>query len=176
MQETLTYVSSNQIILEVACGGGAGSLTPLVTTLEEGAVLFDDLLDVGANATEVLNCEEINQLWVDIVHDGLCYHAPLALSWMFSSMLAIYIGGMLIFIFRGALLPTELVPSGEYSKGLDNINPKAQAGDVVELNDPESTKLVPGDAMSEGIGAINPEITPQAQQEAKDLKPGEKVE
>ena len=95
--------------LETVCGGGPGSFDSLESALVQSATTFDEVITIGSDAIDLLSCENINPIWVDIMHDAVCTDAPSALGWMFSSMLVIYIGGMLIFIFRGALLPTKLL-------------------------------------------------------------------
>jgi hypothetical protein len=98
----------NKEQLEAQCGGD-NSLEVLELTLAETVIAFDEVKVIGNDAIDLLTCEDINQIWIDIMHDAVCTSAPIALTWMFASMVAIYTAGMMIFVFRGALLPTKVV-------------------------------------------------------------------
>ncbi len=105
--EFQTLIELNQGEFENQCGGQAGSLDPLVETLSLAVDHFDDLLEIGDRTTDLLSCEGINSIWVDIVHDAVCTSAPCAFMWMFTSTMIVYVSGILIYFLRGALLPSE---------------------------------------------------------------------
>lgn len=94
--------------LNLVCEEGIGPINALEGALDNTVDVFRQLLNVGTNATNLLNCEDINQIWVDVGHNALCTSTPTALSWMFSTMTALYIFGIFTFLFRGALLPVEV--------------------------------------------------------------------
>lgn len=105
-------VRENQADFESYCGGGTGSLDPLLTTLGLALVAFDDMIVIGDQATDILTCEDINSIWVDIVHDAICTSAPSAFTWMFASITAVYASGIFIYLMRGALLPAADLNDG----------------------------------------------------------------
>jgi hypothetical protein len=100
-----TLLGENSEVFEVVCND-ASAVDSLSSTLGQAVVAFDQVAAFGKNATNLLNCERINELWVDFMHDGVCTSLPTAFSYMFSTMTAIYAAGILIFMFRGALLPS----------------------------------------------------------------------
>ena len=100
-------LAQNKADFEVYCGGGAGSLDTLELVLDDAVIAFDNLNEIGKNTTDLLACEGINGIWVDIMHDAVCSSSPTSLAWMFASMAAIYSVGIFIFLFRGALQPTQ---------------------------------------------------------------------
>ena len=97
---------ANKENFALLCGGETDSLDNLESILGETILAFDEIIVIGNNATDLLSCQDINQIWIDVAHDAVCTSAPTALAWMFSTMSAIFIGGMIIFLLRGALLPT----------------------------------------------------------------------
>lgn len=100
-------ITINKNDFEQYCGGAAGSLDPLQETLGLAIDAFDDVMAIGNSTTDLLSCQDINSIWVDIVHDAACTSAPSAFTWMFSSIMAVYFSGIVIYLLRGALLPDE---------------------------------------------------------------------
>lgn len=103
-EELQTIFLSNKLDYELLCGE---PLNRLEVSLELAIDAFHELLEIGQDTVSLLICEDINQIYVDVMHDAMCTSAPTVLGWIFSSMISIYAGGMLIIILRGALLPTE---------------------------------------------------------------------
>lgn len=99
-------ISEQQLQLEIACGGQPGSLDPLQNTITLTLEAFEDVMAIGDSTTDLLSCQDINSIWIDIVHDAVCTSAPSAFTWMFASITAVYASGILIFLFRGVLLPS----------------------------------------------------------------------
>lgn len=108
LKDVLDGIDDN--ILSV-CEQGVGPVNELKSLLISTIDIFSSLVDVGVDATNLLSCEDIHKVWVDVVHDGLCTSTPIALSWNFSTMTALYIFGIFTFLFRGALLPAEIEES-----------------------------------------------------------------
>mmetsp|Transcript_30085 Transcript_30085/g.34977 ORF Transcript_30085/g.34977 Transcript_30085/m.34977 type:complete len:503 (+) Transcript_30085:54-1562(+) len=100
-------LSTQKEFYEQYCGGGPGSLDEFVATLTLAVTSIDDVKDVAESATDLLTCKDINDIWIYIAHDAICTSAPLAFAWMFSSMVGIYIAGMIVFMLRGAMIPSE---------------------------------------------------------------------
>ncbi len=104
-KELQQLVSEKQQQFELACGGQPGSLDNLKSTIDLALVSFEDVIDIGDSTTDLLTCQDINSIWIDIVHDAVCTSAPSAFTWMFSSITAVYVSGIFIYLLRGALLP-----------------------------------------------------------------------
>lgn len=110
---------------------------------------FQEMSEIGLNTVGLLDCEDINQIYVDVMHDAVCTSAPLVLGWLFSSMIAIYIGGILIICLRGAFLPTEsndeILPILVQDKRLiahgDDRTPELVKMDCVDLSEEVPDKV-----------------------------------
>ncbi len=98
-------IDQRQNQFEMACGGQPGSLNPLLNTLGLTIEAFDEVLEIGNSTTDLLSCEDINSIWIDIVHEAVCTSAPSAFTWMFSSITGVYAAGIFVYMLRGALLP-----------------------------------------------------------------------
>lgn len=105
VDDLIDILKDKQGDFEVFCGGQPGDLNDFATTLNSTAVVFEEVENVGQNAIDLLNCEDINRIWIDLMHDAVCTSSPYALAYMFGTMTAIYVVGMFIFLLRGALLP-----------------------------------------------------------------------
>jgi len=105
--ELQILIKVNQERFENECGGQSGSLDPLLPLLTMVIDAFKDLDEVGESATDLLNCESINSIWVDLAHEAVCTSLPGAFAWMFSSITGVYVAGMLTYLLRGALLPSK---------------------------------------------------------------------
>jgi hypothetical protein len=88
------------------CGGEEDSLDPLKNIIAAALEKFDDVAEIGESTTDLLSCEDINSIWIDIVHDAMCTSAPSAFTWMFSAITSVYGAGTMIYLLRGALLPS----------------------------------------------------------------------
>ncbi len=104
--ELKTLVAQNQQQFENMCSGQPGSLDPLLEMLSLALDAFDDVTEIGFSTSDLLTCEGINTIWVNIAHDAMCTSAPDAFAWMFSSIMLVYVSGMFIYLLRGALLPS----------------------------------------------------------------------
>ncbi len=130
-----TLLKENKEDFENVCGGEEGSLDTLEKTFDDSLKALSEIQEIGTNATNLLSCEPINKIWVDLMHNAVCTSSPYALSYMFGTMTAIYIVGMVIFLCRGALLPevVELeIQEDEVAlfadqEGEDNFEPQSQA-------------------------------------------------
>ena len=122
-------LNGNKIVYEQICGGGAGSLDNLTSTLKSTSQVFEDVEEIGQNTTNLLKCEDINRIWVDLSHDAFCTSSPYALGYMFGTMTAIYIVGMLIFLMRGAMLPETVALDWKVEKNDDMGDERRQFAD-----------------------------------------------
>ncbi len=109
-----TILQNDQATIEGICGGAPGSLDGVKGTLIVSAQKFSEFVTISENAVDILQCERLNDIFVDLFHDLLCTSTPLSLTWMFSTMMSVFILGMFMILFRGALLPSEGSDDDEY--------------------------------------------------------------
>lgn len=109
-------IESDSNTIQVICGVTAQRLSDLSGVITESVNAFDNFVGITERAVDILQCERINNIFVDFYHNALCTNIPYSLMWIFSTMMAVYILGMLIILFRGALLPT--VTTFEATKGM----------------------------------------------------------
>lgn len=102
-----TILQNDQATIEGICGGAPGSLDGVKGTLIVSAQKFSEFVSISENAVDILQCERLNDIFVDLFHDLLCTSTPYSLTWMFSTMMSVFILGMFMILFRGALLPSE---------------------------------------------------------------------
>jgi len=91
-------------------------LTELSVVMEDSFGAFTQFVNITNKAADVLECSRINSIFVDFYHDALCTSGPYSVMWMFATMMAVFGLGMIIVLFRGALLPTEHIYVGEASE------------------------------------------------------------
>jgi hypothetical protein len=88
------------------CQGTIEDLDPLIIALNDAFTVFSPMKTSANEAVGLLECEPINNIYVDSYRDGVCEDLPSTISWMFATMACIVFFGMGIFFLRGALLPS----------------------------------------------------------------------
>lgn len=101
-------IASDQPAFETACGGTAGSLDPVMLSLEAMKLASNGFLVIGADAQSLLSCKELNGIYLGLSHGAVCKYMPETLAWMFVTMSIILIAGMTLVTFRAALRPDVL--------------------------------------------------------------------
>jgi len=92
---------------EQACGGGPGDLDPVDTALAGMELSASSFLRIGYETQEVLSCENLNSIYIELAHGSMCTYLPQTLAWMFTTMSIILGSGMMLFTLRAALLPDK---------------------------------------------------------------------
>lgn len=88
------------------CQGTVEDLDPLIKSLNDVITVFSSVETSTNEAVGLLECEPINNIYVDAYRDRVCNDLPSTISWMFATMTCIVFFGMGIFFLRGALLPS----------------------------------------------------------------------
>lgn len=119
LNEGIDGIASLKIMLESdpdtirdVCAMTEARFNELAGLINESLDAFTEFGGITNEAAGVLECSRINGIFVDFYHDALCTNAPYALMWVFATMMAVYVLGMTIILFRGALLPTEKIYDG----------------------------------------------------------------
>ncbi len=165
-----TIFTQNKPDFEDFCGGGEGSLDNLEVTLLATVEAVNELEAIATNTTELLLCEDINQIWIDLMHDAVCTSSPKALAYMFGTMVAIYVVGMFIFLFRGALVPEVMIDDGDYS----DYSSRGYSSKGYSQNETTTSVQQPQDdgTQTYNLGKTHDESKIEsARDEEKDLKP-----
>ena len=107
IRELQALIEADSSTIQVVCGVTAQRLAELNSVMNDATNAFTEFVGITEKAVDILECERINNIFVDFYHEALCTNIPYSLMWIFSTMMAVYILGMLIVVFRGAMLPTE---------------------------------------------------------------------
>lgn len=109
-------IENDSSSIKTICGVTDQRLSELNGVMTDSVNAFTDFVGITERAVDILQCDRINDIFVDFYHNALCTNIPYSLMWIFSTMMAVYILGMLIVVFRGALLPT--VKTFDDTKGM----------------------------------------------------------
>lgn len=89
------------------CPGAAGSLDSFASELDS-LIDLTDQIDVTADAAlDLTNCQRVNSIYVDLVHDGICQDTMNANIWAFSTFVATSFCGLFLMTFRAGVYPVE---------------------------------------------------------------------
>jgi len=90
-----------------ACPGAAGSLDSFGRELDL-LIALSDQIDVTADAAlDLTNCQRVNSIYIDMVHEGICQDTMSASTWAFSTFVAASFCGLFIMTFRAGAYPVE---------------------------------------------------------------------
>jgi hypothetical protein len=123
-------LDQNQAQWEQICGGAEGSLDGLKSNLGAVNLSFSSFIDVTDKCRDLIECSNINDIYTNLFHQGVCTELPNTQFWMLTTMILVLVFGMLLFTFRSALTPTLEDDEPEdyyYSK---NTELKTQGQDV----------------------------------------------
>ena len=107
-----TMLDTDPETIRNVCDMTEARFNELTGLINESLDAFTEFGGITNEAAGVLECSRINGIFVDFYHDALCTNAPYSLMWVFATMMSVYILGMTIILFRGALLPTEKMYDG----------------------------------------------------------------
>ncbi len=115
------------------CGVSAERLAELDGLMDRSQTAFSDFVTLAQENVELLDCEPINDVFVDFYHDALCTSGPYALMWIFATMMSVYGLGMAMILFRGALFPSVVMYEEDYEEG-DGLKPAVADAPVYDLS------------------------------------------
>ncbi len=102
-----SYIELEKENLPQICENGGESLDMIQTT---SGVVSDALSRfelIAKDVRGILECQRINDIYIGLHHNLLCENLPNSLSWIFTTMLLAFVLGLVSFLMRGALLPSE---------------------------------------------------------------------
>eukprot|EP00804_Cyclotella_cryptica_P015932 CCRYP_019191-RD/>CCRYP_019191-RD protein AED:0.06 eAED:0.06 QI:216/1/1/1/1/1/5/27/582 len=98
-------LSDNLGVIQNQCGTNDGELfLSLAQSMKSNLNLLKGTV---FDALELVNCKDINDLYVNAMHRATCTHAPATLGWMYGTLLGISVSGMCMITLRAAYLPTD---------------------------------------------------------------------
>ena len=109
-------VSSNKDEYERLCYGcalnddcpeAAGALDDVLTALSLIDEAFEKIISITKVLSEIIACERVNSIYVDLIYEATCTDMPYALTWMFAMLLIFSSLGLTIITFRAAILPPK---------------------------------------------------------------------
>lgn len=109
LEDIFVELDVNRQLIEAGCGLEFGTLDPRQRSLRNLIGTFQDFTEIVKSTSAAMRCERINSLFINIFHGLLCTDVPYSFSWMFSTMVPLYLIGMFMILCRGALLPPQLV-------------------------------------------------------------------
>jgi len=68
---------------------------------------LSSFFETVVDALNLVNCKDINDLYVKAVHSATCTHAPATMGWMYGALLGISVSGMFMITLRASYLPTD---------------------------------------------------------------------
>jgi hypothetical protein len=74
----------------------------------------------------LVDCEDINNMYVNAVHSATCNYAPAAMGWIYGTLLTISISGMIMITLRASYLTPEQEASDEDTKSPKLSKQRAQ--------------------------------------------------
>ena len=139
--DAISAVQDNQEQLEEECGRNFDNVLQIVKDMNDNLKSLQRQADLSL---DLIKCENINQLYVNTVHEAGCTYSVDALIWTFASSLVISVCGLIMIMLRASYYPTEYldlsdawvkqVPTKSASKDSDDTHPLA-------ASPPQDTKL-----------------------------------
>jgi len=126
----------------------------VLSTAISSSEAFSDFLQIATDARGILECKRINEVYVGIHHDLICTSIPKTLTWIFATTTASMLSGMLIFLFRGALLPTQHM-EGMYEGVFSDENLGRVEAPDDDLSYERPTTSYDKDGISYGDGSVS---------------------
>eukprot|EP00804_Cyclotella_cryptica_P028491 CCRYP_014782-RA/>CCRYP_014782-RA protein AED:0.01 eAED:0.00 QI:0/-1/0/1/-1/1/1/0/567 len=100
----IDVVQNNLDLLLDQCGRSYDSV---VSLMKDVNISLRTLRNSADQTLNLVQCRNINELYVNTVHDATCTYSVEALAWIFGTSLVISVCGLIIIMFRAAYYPEE---------------------------------------------------------------------
>ena len=110
--------------LQIQCPGQ--DFDVLQSLLAKARASINILTGTTLLALDIVDCSNINPIYVRLSHDSLCTSTVSALHWTFSSLLCVSTFGFIVIMFRSVLLPVEYDDDFDYNGEHDTIDTTKQ--------------------------------------------------
>jgi len=150
-------IRDNQALLSERCGREFTSAPKIVDDMDYNLNFLQQQVDASL---DLINCESINKLYVNILHQAGCTDSMDAFVWIFASTLVISVCGLIMIMLRASYYPVEYlkIPSNELgsikqesTKSLEDLettmspdssNPISRAIPLESIENPRATKTL----------------------------------
>jgi len=102
-------IAGNLDLLQQQCGREFDTVIRLINDMNRNLVLLREQADLSL---DLVKCRNINELYINTVHQAGCTYSVDALAWVFASSLVISVSGLIMIMLRSSYYPEEYVPSG----------------------------------------------------------------
>mmetsp|Transcript_21496 Transcript_21496/g.45206 ORF Transcript_21496/g.45206 Transcript_21496/m.45206 type:complete len:621 (+) Transcript_21496:300-2162(+) len=114
LQKLIRVLQGNLDYIEERCGSdGFAPFLILAKSMKQNLDLLKFTVD---EALMLVNCEDVNRMYVNAIHDAGCTKSPAAISWIFGSLMAISVFGLIMITLRASFLPNVYVKAPELRK------------------------------------------------------------
>ncbi|KAL7520784.1 hypothetical protein ACHAWX_005496 [Stephanocyclus meneghinianus] len=100
----IDMIQNNLSLLLDQCGRSYDSV---VSLMKDVNISLRTLRNSADQTLSLVQCKNINQLYVNTVHDATCTYSVEALAWIFGTSLVISVSGLIIIMLRAAYYPEE---------------------------------------------------------------------
>ena len=126
--------------IDEECPGADGSLDDVTETLVSIREAFIKIIGITNVLSDVIACERVNSIYVDLIYVAACTDLPYALTWMFAMLLIFSSLGMTIITLRAAILPPKKA-SDYYDATTNVIVVAGETAVVVDETNVETYKI-----------------------------------
>eukprot|EP00584_Thalassiosira_punctigera_P005078 CAMPEP_0172534010 /NCGR_PEP_ID=MMETSP1067-20121228/6530_1 /TAXON_ID=265564 ORGANISM="Thalassiosira punctigera, Strain Tpunct2005C2" /NCGR_SAMPLE_ID=MMETSP1067 /ASSEMBLY_ACC=CAM_ASM_000444 /LENGTH=569 /DNA_ID=CAMNT_0013318741 /DNA_START=134 /DNA_END=1843 /DNA_ORIENTATION=- len=116
--KAFTAMEDNQGLLEDQCGRGFDDVLNIVDDMNDNLKVLRKQADLSL---DLVKCKNINQLYVNTVHEAGCKYSVDALAWIFASSLVISVCGLIMIMLRSSYYPVEYLDISESWDGLNGM-------------------------------------------------------
>lgn len=141
----VSAVQDNQALLEDQCGREFDGVLEIVKDMNDNLQLLQKQVDL---TMDLVKCKNINQLYVNTVHEAGCTYSVDALAWTFASALVISICGLIMIMLRSSYYPVEYLELDEKWNTMP-VPTKSESKDSADLTDPVAVKALPAEPIPE---------------------------
>lgn len=120
------------------CPAANGSLDDVLLTLSLMEDAFIEIIAITNVLSDVIACERVNSIYVDLIYVATCTDMPYALTWMFAMLLIFSSLGLTILTFRAAILPPK--KALDYHDNTTNERVEEITPEITQETIPEITK------------------------------------
>lgn len=147
-------IRDNQALLSDRCGREFTSVPKIVDDMDSNLNFLQQQVDASL---DLINCESINKLYVNILHQAGCTDSMDAFVWIFASTLVISVCGLIMIMLRASYYPVEYLKMSS-----DDELISIKQGSTKSLEDLESTMSPDSKPISSAIPLESIDKNPRA--------------
>jgi len=129
--EARVTIEGNLNLLTQECGRSFESVIVIVDRMNSNLVTLRQQVDLSL---ELVKCKNINDLYVNTVHQAGCEYSMDALAWIFASALVVSVSGLTMIMLRSAYYPEEYLDHDDEWETKPALTKSASEDDVDNSN------------------------------------------